>query len=134
MITYLLDTNICIYLIKQKPIEVFRKFQTLEPGTVGLSSITVAELQYGVSKSSFPDKNRKALEGFLIPLEIISFDSIATVHYGNIRAQLEKAGKIIGPLDLLIGAHALSLNATLVTNNLKEFKRIEGLKVENWIV
>ena len=134
MINYLLDTNICIYLIKKKPIEVFHRLQSLEIGTIGVSSITVAELQYGVSKSAFPDKNTSALQNFLIPFEIVPFDYDAAVPYGKIRFQLEKEGKIIGPLDLLIGAHAFSLNAILVTNNLKEFTRIEGLKTENWII
>jgi tRNA(fMet)-specific endonuclease VapC len=134
VINYLLDTNICIYLIKKKPIEVFQRFQSLEIGTIGVSSITVAELQYGVSKSAFPDKNTLALQKFLIPLEIVPFDYDAAVPYGKIRFRLEKEGKTIGPLDLLIGAHALSLNSILVTNNLKEFTRIEGLKTENWII
>ncbi|MDB4921336.1 PIN domain-containing protein [Mucilaginibacter sp.] len=134
MITYLLDTNICIYLIKKKPIEVFKRFQSLEIGAVGVSSITIAELQYGINKSSFPEKANNALQNFLIPLEILQFDYDATIPYGKIRAQLEKAGRTIGPLDMLIGAHALSLNAVLVTNNLKEFNRIEGLQTENWII
>jgi len=132
VITYLLDTNICIYIIKQKPESVFKRFQSLTPGTVGISSITAAELQYGVSKSSFPEKNHDALQHFLIPLEIIEFGYEAAIHYGKIRTQLEKNGKPIGPLDTLIGAHALSLNAILITNNLKEFIRIDGLKTENW--
>ena len=113
---------------------MFQRFQSLEIGTIGVSSITVAELQYGVSKSAFPDKNTLALQIFLIPLEIVPFDYEAAVPYGKIRFQLEKEGKTIGPLDILIGAHALSLNAILVTNNLKEFTRIEGLKAENWII
>ena len=134
MISYLLDTNICIYLIKRKPPAVFERFQTLEPGSIGISSITVAELHYGVSKSSFPEKNNNALENFLIPLEILDFSYEAAVTYGKIRARLEADGKTIGPLDTLIGAHALSLNTILVTNNLKEFSRIDGLKTENWII
>ena len=134
MITYLLDTNICIYIIKRKPLYVFEKFETLTPGTVGVSSITVAELLYGVSKSSFPDKNHDALQQFLVPIEIIEFDYEAAEYYGKLRSRLEKMGKPIGPLDMLIGAHALSLNVPLITNNLKEFNRIEGLQTENWII
>ena len=133
MITYLLDTNICIYLIKQKPIKVFERFQMFDVGLIGISSITAAELQYGVYKSSFPEKNDAALQEFLIPLEILPFNSEATVPYGKIKTQLERAGRTIGPLDMLIGAHAISLDAILVTNNLKEFSRIEGLKTENWV-
>jgi tRNA(fMet)-specific endonuclease VapC len=133
VITYLLDTNICIYIIKKKPVNVFERFQSLTPGTVGISSITAAELQYGVSKSAFPEKNLNALQQFLVPLEIVEFDYEAAIQYGKIRTQLEKAGKSIGSLDLLIGAHAQSLKAILVTNNLKEFVRIEDLKTENWV-
>jgi len=134
VITHLLDTNICIYIIKRKPIGVFERFHSLSPGSVGISSITAAELQYGVSKSSFPEKNHDALQQFLIPLEIVEFDYEAAMQYGKIRSQLEKKGTPIGPLDTLIGAHALRLNATLITNNLKEFTRIEGLKTENWVI
>jgi tRNA(fMet)-specific endonuclease VapC len=134
LIAYLLDTNICIYIIKKKPLYLFEKFQTLTPGTVGISSITVAELLYGASKSSFPDKNRNALQEFLIPLEIIDFGYEAAEIYGKIRTYLEKNGTPICSLDMLIGAHAFSLDIPLVTNNLKEFDRINGLKTENWII
>ena len=133
MIKYLLDTNICVYLIKKNNPEVFKRFQIHDIGTVGVSSITVAELQYGVDKSAFPDKNNKALQDFLDPLEILPFEYDACDPYGKIRAQLERAGKTIGPLDFLIAAHAISLNAILVTNNVKEFSRIEKLKIENWV-
>jgi tRNA(fMet)-specific endonuclease VapC len=112
---------------------VFDKFQTLTPGTVGISSITLAELQYGVDKSFFPEKNNDALQQFLIPLEIEAFDYESAIFYGKLRSQLEKSGTPIGPLDMLIGAHALRLNAVLITNNLKEFSRIEGIKTENWV-
>jgi tRNA(fMet)-specific endonuclease VapC len=134
VVTYLLDTNICIYIIKRKPFNVFERFQSLTPGTVGISSITAAELQYGVSKSAFPEKNQSALQQFLVPLEIIEFDYEAATYYGKIRSHLEKNGTPIGPLDMLIGAHAQSLNVILITNNLKEFTRIENLKTENWII
>lgn len=130
---YLLDTNICIYIIRRKPASVFQHFERLDLGSVGISSITLAELQYGVAKSARPEQNQSALNRFLIPLEIADFDFRAAEEYGNIRATLEMKGRPIGPLDFLIAAHAKSLGATLVTNNEKEFQRISGLKIENWI-
>jgi len=129
---YILDTNICIYIIKQHPLEVIEKFKTITIGEIGISTITIAELQFGVEKSSNPIKNGQALDKFLTPLEIIEFDSMASVEYGKIRADLEKKGMPIGPLDTLIGAHAKSLDMILITNNVKEFQRINGLKIENW--
>lgn len=130
---FLLDTNICIYLIRQKPLSVLENFRKLEPGDVGLSSITTAELHYGIEKSQFPDKNRQALHEFLLPLELAHFDEMAAAIYGKIRTRLEKQGKVIGAHDMLIAAHAVSLEVTLVTNNVKEFSRIPGLKVNNWV-
>ncbi len=129
---YLLDTNICIYIIKRRPDKVLQKFEVLSLGSVAVSSITLAELHYGIMKSSDPEKNQGALDKFLTPLEIIDFDYFATLEYGKIRAELEKNGTPIGPLDTLIAAHAKSLNLTLVTNNEKEFQRIPELKIENW--
>lgn len=129
---FILDTNICIYLIKKKPIQVFDKFKEFPLGSIGISSISLAELQYGIKKSNHPDKNQKALIEFLLPLEILYFDTSAAIEYGNIRADLEKKGKPIGPLDTLIAAQVKAAGLTLVTNNEKEFIRIEGLKVENW--
>ena len=130
---YILDTNICIYIIKKRPIEVFERFKEITPGDIGISSITLAELQYGVAKSSNVKKNQKALNEFIIPLKIFNFDHKATLFYGDIRAYLEKSGKVIGSLDMLIAAHTLSLSSVLVTNNIKEFDRVPDLKVENWI-
>lgn len=129
---FILDTNICIYIIKKAPLSVLKRFKQLIPEDIGVSSITVAELYYGVSKSQHKEKNRLALENFLLPFEILLFDSQAAIEYGDLRTQLEDIGKPIGPLDLMIAAHAKSLEVTLVTNNLKEFTRIPGLKVENW--
>ena len=129
---FILDTNICIYIIKKKPALVFERFESTPLGSVGISTITEAELNYGVKKSLHVDRNRQALSKFLIPLEIANFDSYACEIYGNIRSDLEKKGTPIGPLDTLIAAHALSLDAILVTNNVKEFARIPNLKVENW--
>jgi len=115
MMEYLLDTNICIYIIKKRPANVFVRFKDLSVGSVGISSITLAELQFGVMKSSNPEKNQEALDRFLTPLEIVDFDYNATIEYGKIRADLEKKGIPIGPLDTLIAAHAKSLDLILVT-------------------
>lgn len=129
---YMLDTNICIYLIKQKPPKVLKHFKTHAIGDIGISSITLAELRYGVSKSQHVEKNRLALDEFMLPLEIADFDEKAAQEYGTVRADLEKAGKPIGSMDMLIGAHALALGATLVTNNTREFKQIQNLKIADW--
>ncbi len=131
---YMLDTNICIYLIKQKPPKVLRHFKSHAVGDIGISSVTLAELRYGVSKSQHIEKNRQALDEFILPLEIEDFGEKAAAEYGAVRAGLEKAGKSIGSMDMLIGAHALALGATLVTNNTKEFKQIKNLKVVDWSV
>jgi len=130
---YLLDTNICIYLIKHSPTAVFKRFQKLRVGEVGISAITFCELQFGVANSSKPEKNQLALMEFLAPLEILDFPSAAGVVYGEVRAQLRRKGTPIGNFDLLIGAHAVHAGLTLVTNNTKEFKRIPNLKLENWV-
>ena len=130
---YLLDTNICIYIIKRKPIEIFNRFSQLPLGKIGISTITLAELIYGVAKSSSIEKNTQALQEYLVPLDIIDFDSKAAVIYGRVRSELEKVGQVIGPLDMLIAAHGLSAGLTVVTNNEKEFERVKGLKVENWV-
>ena len=130
---YLLDTNICIALIRQRPAGLLQRLATLEPGEVGLSSITQAELIYGAAKSSQTEQNLAALEQFLLPLELVNFDESAATAYGQIRAGLEREGKVIGSIDMLIAAHALSLNTILVTNNTKEFGRVSGLLLEDWI-
>jgi len=129
---YMLDTNICIYLIKNNPPHVRVHFEALQPGDILLSSITLAELMYGISKSRHKERNLAALEMFLMPLEIVHFDMPAAEKYGDIRADLERSGQIIGGNDLFIAAHALSLEATLITNNIKEFSRVSGLHLENW--
>ena len=130
---YILDTNICIYLIKQKPPEVLQKFNAYQVGDLGISSITVAELEFGVQTSQFIQKNHQALEQFLIFLNIISFDHAAAIIYGDIRATLENQETPIGSLDTLIAAQAISLDVTLITNNTKEFGRVPNLKLENWV-
>ena len=130
---YMLDTNTCIYIIKQKPSEVIKKFKRTEISQIGISSITLSELLYGVSKSSKPEQNQIALTQFLAPLEILSYGDEAAQYYGDLRARLEKNGTTIGSLDMLIAAHALSLDCTLITNNEKEFIRIPNLKIDNWV-
>jgi len=129
---YLIDTNICIYIMNKRPVEVIKKFKQFELGEIGISTITVSELQYGVAKSTYREKNQQRLEEFIAPLEILTYDEMAARAYGDIRFQLEKYGQPIGPLDLLIAAHALSQDLVLITNNDMEFKRIKNLKVENW--
>lgn len=127
----LLDTNICIYIINTRPPEVLAHFRRYRLGEVGLSSVVAAELAYGVAKSG-SERNRQALEMFLAPLEIAPFDEPAVWAYGALRAELERQGKPIGALDTMIAAHALSLNAVLVTSNTREFSRVNGLRLENW--
>ncbi len=129
---YLLDTNICIYIIKQKPINVLQHFHTIDIGLVGISSVTYSELVFGAQKSDYPGKNLKALEKFISPLEILQYGAEAAKIYGKIRKELEAKGTPVGAMDALIAAHALSLNSILVTNNIREFKRVKKLKVENW--
>ncbi|MBP7998791.1 MAG: type II toxin-antitoxin system VapC family toxin [Chloroflexi bacterium] len=130
---YLLDTNICIYVIKQKPAHVLNRFTVERPDSIGISTITVAELQYGVSKSQRPQQNQAALEKFLAPLLVVNFDDAAARLAGSLKASLEKQGTPIGVYDFLIGAHAVALDTILVTNNSREFQRIPGLRLENWV-
>ena len=130
---YLLDTNICIYIIKAKPIGVLNQLRKKHKKGLAISTITLAELEHGVCNSSRPEQNAIALSGFLSIIEVLPFDTKAAQVYGKIRTDLQKAGRIIGPLDMLIAAHAISDNLTLVTNNTKEFIRIKDIKVENWV-
>ena len=129
---YMLDTNICIYAIKHKPEKVFQKLQTIDPQDVCVSSVTYAELVHGVEKSAAVEKNRLALSMLLANIEILDFDVDAADCYGKIRADLEKKGTPIGPLDMMIAGHAMSMGDTVVTNNVKEFSRVPDLKIENW--
>lgn len=128
----MLDTNICIYLIKEHPPSVLERFATHAVGDIGISVITLAELEYGVSKSSRPAKNREALDQFISPLEVAPFDRQATAAYGKLRTTLEKRGQSIGSMDLLIAAHALSLDVRLITRNVREFGRVPSLRIEDW--
>lgn len=129
----MLDTNTCIALIKRKPAQVLQKFSQYPVGDIGISVVTLAELRYGVAKSQQQARNQAALDEFTLPLEIAAFDEAATLAYGTLRATLERQGTPIGSLDTLIAAHALSLGATLVTNNTREFKRVAGLEVVDWV-
>ena len=130
---YMLDTNICIYAIKHKPKQVFDRLQEHDPSEICISSVTYAELAHGVEKSQAVERNRLALGLLLANIEIMSFDSLAAECYGKIRADIERAGTPIGPLDMMIAGHAKSLGYTVVTNNTREFERVECLKLENWV-
>jgi tRNA(fMet)-specific endonuclease VapC len=130
---YMLDTNICIYLVKNKPLSVLENFKEHKNKGIVISSITLAELLYGVNKSSFPERNQLSLNQFLAFIEVIDFGDSGAKHYGKLRAYLEKKGQTIGPLDMLIASHALAANLTLVTNNLKEFQKVPDLKIDNWV-
>ena len=129
---YLLDTNICIYIINKRSAKIVRKINSLEPSEIKISSITVAEMEYGASKSSNRKMNRDALNRFLSSFEIVNFDTGDAEIYGIIRAELERNGNIIGPYDMQLAAQALRGGYILVTNNTKEFQRIIGLNLENW--
>ena len=129
---YMLDTNICIYIIKHKPANAICNFMRHNPDEMCISSITYAELMHGVEKSQAVDKNRLAISLFLSPLTILAFDAIAAEEYGKVRAELERNGTPIGPMDMLIAGHARAGELTVVTNNTREFNRVVGLKVEDW--
>jgi len=132
-VKYLLDTNTCIYIINKKPASALARLRSKQPEDVAVSTITIAELEYGVYRSQKTDQNRIALLEFLVPLTILDFDQGAAAVYGGIRASLESRGTPIGPMDLLIAAQAMSHDLVLVTNNEREFGRLEGLGIENWI-
>jgi tRNA(fMet)-specific endonuclease VapC len=131
---YLLDTDTCIYLVNRKPgfESILRRIEGKAYGEVVISSITFAELMYGVAKSRFQKQNQRAAHVFFAHFPILPFDEAAAEAYGPLRAKLESQGKPIGPLDTLIAAHALSIEAAVVTNNVREFSRVVGLSVENW--
>lgn len=133
MIRHLLDTNICIELVRRRAPRLVARLRRRRIGTIGISSITLAEMHSGVAKSSDPPRNMIALAHFCAPLELCPFEHDAASAYGPVRTHLERAGTPIGPLDTLIAAHALALDVTLVTNNEREFARVPGLRVENWL-
>jgi tRNA(fMet)-specific endonuclease VapC len=131
-VTYLLDTNICVFAIRQKSQRLLDRLRQTRPGDMAISTVTLAELRFGAEKSQDPPKNHAALIAFVAPLEIVPFDAAAADEYGRIRAHLEARGEPIGPLDTMIAAHALALGVPLVTNNVAEFTRVPGLTVEDW--
>ncbi|MCK4341882.1 MAG: type II toxin-antitoxin system VapC family toxin [Phycisphaerae bacterium] len=133
MTRFLLDTNACVELLRGRTPRLFKRLRRFEIDDIGISSITLAELQYGVAKSARPARHTAALARFCAPLAILPFDTIAAETYGRVRAELERAGVSIGPLDTLIAAHALALGLTVVTGNEREFRRLAGLLVENWL-
>jgi len=129
----MLDTNICIFIIKRQPESVLKRFLDYQVGDIGISSITLSELRYGVAKSKHRAQNFKALDEFMIPLEILPFDEEAAQTYGDIRTSMEKAGTPLGAMDMLIAAHAVSQGLTLVTNNTREFSRVSNLTLVDWV-
>lgn len=130
--TYMLDTNICIYAIKNKPEQVLRRLKKNLKKGICISAITLAELEHGVEKSSYPEKNRAALLQFLSILDILDFDDQAAAEYGRICAHLQRKGTPIGTMDMLIAGHARAEGMVLVTNNVREFERVPDIKIENW--
>ena len=132
MLKYMLDTNIAIHVIKRRPIEMLETFNQ-HAGQLCISSITLAELLHGVEKSKFVEKNLKNVENFISRLEILDYSHKAASHYGDIRADLERKGTTIGVNDLHIAGHARSEGLIVVTNNVREFERVSGLRLENWI-
>lgn len=129
---YMLDTNICIYAIKHKPDVVIKRFLQHDPEEMCVSAVTYAELMHGVEKSMAVEKNHIGMSLFLSPITILEFHASAAEEYGKIRAELERKGTPIGPMDMLIAGHARSEGLILVTNNTREFQRVEGLIVEDW--
>ena len=132
MLKYLLDTNIVIYVLKRRPKEVLKIFNT-NASRMAISSITLSELIYGAEKSSNADKNLEAIEEFISHLEVLPYEAKASQHFGQIKAALERKGEVIGENDIHIAAHAISQGLILVTNNLREFKRVTNLALENWV-
>jgi tRNA(fMet)-specific endonuclease VapC len=128
---YMLDTNICIYVLKNTPIQIAGKFNSHD-GEICISSVVLSELAYGIEKSAQQEKNRIRLNEFLACVVIVGYDEAAAYHYGDIRADLERKGTVIGGNDLMIAAHARSMGLVLVSNNTKEFERVDGLRLENW--
>lgn len=129
---YMLDTNICIHVIKNKPETAIRNFLAHQPEDICISAITLAELLHGVEKSRFPDRNRLAVSMFLSTITVLDFDNDAARMYGELRADLERNGTPIGPIDMLIAGHARAKDLVLVTNNTGEFERVRALQLEDW--
>ncbi len=132
MIKYMLDTDICSYIMREKPLEVLRRFNGLEMEQFSISIITYAEFMYGIENSPNSKKHRVTVEKFILHVDILPWDQAAAEHYGQIRAELQKKGNSIGAMDMMIAGHARSIKRTLVTNNEKLFSRVSNLKIENW--
>ena len=130
---YLLDSNICIYIINNNPKHVVTHIKKLQPHQIKLSAISIGELEYGIAKSKYREKNRNALMHFASAFDILPFNDDDAEVFGIIRAELERKGEIIGPYDMQIAAQAISRDLILVSNNVHEFKRIQNLKIENWV-
>lgn len=130
--TFLLDTNICVFLIRNKSESLRAQIRSQPVGEIGVSAITESELRFGADKSSNPSNNHAVLDRFFLTLPVLAFDSGCSLYYGRVRAFLEKKGTPIGSLDTLIASHAMSAGLTLVTNNTREFKRVPGLRVVDW--
>jgi len=130
---FMLDTNTCIALVKREPLQVWQRFEALSAGDVGISWVTMTELEFGVAKSQHQEKNQAALDEFVLPLETAPMDIDTARCYGQVRARLQAQGTPIGPMDLMIGVHALTLGVTSVTNNVGAFSRIEGLAIVDWL-
>lgn len=130
---YMLDTDICSYIIRNRPLSVLAKFKQINTSDLGISVITQAELLYGVERSSSQKTNHDIVENFINRLIILDWDSDAAKRYAILRATMEGKGKIIGNMDLMIASHALSIGATIITNNTRHFEMVEGLKMENWV-
>ena len=129
----MLDTNTCIAIIRRKPPQVLKRFNAYKVGDIGISWVTLAELEFGVAKSQRTEQNQAALNDFILPMEIANFDAETARVYGRVRALLEKNGTPIGSLDMMIGAHALAFGVTLATNNSRKFSRIKGLTMVDWL-
>lgn len=132
MLRFMLDTNICIYVIKNRPASCREKFST-HSGAMAISSVTLAELIYGAMKSTKPESNLRTIEEFAARLSFLDFDTDAAGHYGDIRSTLEREGNVIGPYDMMIAGHARSHGLILITSNIREFERVDGLRLENWV-
>jgi tRNA(fMet)-specific endonuclease VapC len=129
---YLLDTNICIFLINRHPSVVHQRFEDVPVGEIAVSAVTVSELRYGVEKSTKREQNLHALRKFLLPLIVLPYDGTVSEQYGALRVHLERHGTLIGSMDMMIAAHALACGLVMVTNNTGEFRRVPGLRVEDW--
>lgn len=132
MIKYMLDTDICSYIMRERPIELLKRFSALEMSQFCISIISYAEFLYGVQKSANPDKHQTVVDQFILHVDVLTWDQAAADHYGRIRAELEAQGQTIGNMDMMIAAHARSQSMTLVTNNEKHFQRVPDLRIENW--